>query len=116
MAGPSGSGKTTVLSLRGGLTRPCRGKVWIAGREISELPDRELAKVRLSRIGFVFQSYNLLPVLTAEENAEFTMLQGVPARERRERVRRLFAEIGLEGLEVGSQKNAGTHKASPGSR
>ena len=100
MAGPSGSGKTTVLNLLGGLTRPSRGKVWIDGREISELPDRELAKVRLSRIGFVFQSYNLLPVLTAEENAEFTMLlQGVPARERRERVRRLFAEIGLEGLE-----------------
>ena len=100
MAGPSGSGKTTVLNLLGGLTRPSRGKVWIDGREISELPDRELAKVRLSRIGFVFQSYNLLPVLTAEENAEFTMLlQGVPAGERRERVRRLFAEIGLEGLE-----------------
>ena len=100
MAGPSGSGKTTVLNLLGGLTRPSKGKVWIAGREISELPDRELAKVRLSRIGFVFQSYNLLPVLTAAENAEFTMLlQGVPARERRERVRRLFAEVGLEGLE-----------------
>ena len=100
MAGPSGSGKTTVLNLLGGLTRPSRGKVWIAGREITELPDRELAKVRLSRIGFVFQSYNLLPVLTASENAEFTMLlQGVPARERRERVRRLFAEVGLEGLE-----------------
>ena len=96
---PSGSGKTTILNLLGGLTRPSRGKVWIAGREISELPDKELAKVRLSRIGFVVQSYNLLPVLTAEENAEFTMLQGVPARERRERVRRLFAEIGLEGLE-----------------
>ena len=100
MAGPSGSGKTTVLNLLGGLTRPSRGRVWIAGREISELPDGELAKVRLSRIGFVFQSYNLLPVLTAAENAEFTMLlQGVPARERRERVRRLFAEIGLGGLE-----------------
>ena len=100
MAGPSGSGKTTVLNLLGGLTRPSRGKVWIDGREISDLPDKELAKVRLSRIGFVFQSYNLLPVLTAEENAEFTMLlQGVPARNRRERVRRLFAEIGLEGLE-----------------
>ncbi len=100
MAGPSGSGKTTVLNLLGGLTRPSKGKVWIGGREISGLPDRELAKVRLSRIGFVFQSYNLLPVLTAAENAEFTMLlQGVPARERRERVRRLFAEVGLEGLE-----------------
>ncbi len=100
MAGPSGSGKTTVLNLLGGLTRPSRGKVWIAGREISELPDRELANVRLSQIGFVFQSYNLLPVLTAAENAEFTMLlQGVPARERRDRVRRLFGEIGLGGLE-----------------
>ncbi len=100
MAGPSGSGKTTVLNLLGGLTRPTRGTVWIEGREISELPDKELANVRLSRIGFVFQSYNLLPVLTAAENAEFTMLlQGVPPRERRERVRRLFAEIGLEGLE-----------------
>ena len=65
MAGPSGSGKTTVLNLLGGLARPSRGKVWIAGREISDLPDKELAKVRLSRIGFVFQSYNLLPVLTA---------------------------------------------------
>jgi len=100
MAGPSGSGKTTVLNLLGGLTRPSRGKVWIEGREISALPDRALAKVRLSRIGFVFQSYNLLPVLTALENAEFTLLlQGVPVAERRRRVRRLFREIGLEGLE-----------------
>ena len=56
-----------MLKLLGGLTRPLRGKVWIVGREISALPDRELAKVRLSRIGFGFQSYNLLPVLTAEE-------------------------------------------------
>lgn len=100
MAGPSGSGKTTVLNLLGGLTRPSRGKVWIEGREISALPDKALAQVRLSRIGFVFQSYNLLPVLTARENAEFTLLlQGVPVAERRRRVRRLFREIGLEGLE-----------------
>ena len=100
MAGPSGSGKTTVLNLLGGLTRPSRGKVWIEGREISALPDKALAQVRLSRIGFVFQSYNLLPVLTALENAEFTLLlQGVPVTERRRRVRRLFREIGLEGLE-----------------
>ncbi|MCY3679640.1 MAG: ABC transporter ATP-binding protein [Gemmatimonadetes bacterium] len=100
MAGPSGSGKTTVLNLLGGLTRPSRGKVWIEGREISALPDKALAKVRLSRIGFVFQSYNLLPVLTALENAEFTLLlQGMPVAERRRRVRRLFREIGLEGLE-----------------
>jgi len=57
----------------GGLARPSRRKVWIAGREISELPDRELANVRLSRIGFTFQSYNLHPVPTTEEDAEFTM-------------------------------------------
>ena len=100
MAGPSGSGKTTVLNLLGGLTRPTRGKVWVEGREISALPDRELAALRLARIGFVFQSYNLLPVLSALENAEFTLLlRGVPPRERHERVRRLFTEIGLTGLE-----------------
>ena len=100
MAGPSGSGKTTVLNLLGGLTSPTEGQVWIDGTEITALSDRELARVRLNRIGFVFQSYNLLPVLTALENAEFTLLlQGVPARERRERVRKLFREIGLEGME-----------------
>ncbi len=100
MAGPSGSGKTTVLNLLGGLTRATRGRTWIEDREITELSDRELARVRMHRIGFVFQSYNLLPVLTARENAEFTLLlQGVPAAERRQRVRELFAEIGMEGME-----------------
>ncbi|MXX54629.1 MAG: ABC transporter ATP-binding protein [Gemmatimonadetes bacterium] len=100
MAGPSGSGKTTMLNLVGGLTRPTRGEVWIEGEEISALSDRRLADLRMQRIGFVFQSYNLLPVLSALENAEFTLLlQGVPAGERRERVRELFREIGLEGLE-----------------
>lgn len=100
MAGPSGSGKTTVLNMLGGLTRPTRGKVWVDGLELSALPDRKLATVRREHIGFVFQSYNLLPMLTALENAEFTLLlQGVPARERRERVLRLFREIGLEGME-----------------
>ena len=100
MAGPSGSGKTTMLNLVGGLTRPTRGKVWIEGEEISALSDRRLADLRMHRIGFVFQSYNLLPVLSALENAEFTLLlQGVPAAERRGRVRELFREIGLEGLE-----------------
>ena len=100
MAGPSGSGKTTVLNLLGGLTRPTRGKVRVGGLELSALPDRELAAVRRDHIGFVFQSYNLLPMLSALENAEFTLLlQGVPARERRERVLGLFREIGLEGME-----------------
>ncbi len=100
MAGPSGSGKTTLLNLLGGLTRATRGTIEIAGHELSALGDRDLATLRLERIGFVFQAYNLLPVLTALENAEFTLLlRGVPAAERRERVEALFREIGLEGLE-----------------
>ena len=74
MAGPSGSGKTTMLNLIGGLTRPSRGGIWIGDREITEMSDKALAQLRLERIGFVFQSYNLLPVLTALENAEFTLL------------------------------------------
>jgi putative ABC transport system ATP-binding protein len=100
MAGPSGSGKTTVLNLMGGLTRPTRGKVWVGGEELSALKGRKLAALRLERIGFVFQAYNLLPVLTALENAEFTLLlRGIPAEERHRRVHELFQEIGLEGLE-----------------
>ncbi len=99
MAGPSGSGKTTVLNLMGALTRPTRGRVWVGGEELTALGDRDLAHLRLERIGFVFQAYNLLPVLTALENAEFTLLlRGVPAEERHRRVRSLFAEIGMEGL------------------
>mgnify|MGYP001369072611 CR=1 FL=1 len=100
MAGPSGSGKTTLLNLLGGLTRATSGGIDIAGQELSTLSDRALATLRLERIGFVFQAYNLLPVLTALENAEFTLLlRGVPAEERRRRVEALFKEIGLEGLE-----------------
>lgn len=100
MAGPSGSGKTTVLNLLGGLTQPTRGRIWIGGQETTAMSARALARLRLEHIGFVFQAYNLLPVLTALENAEFTLLlRGVPARERHERVRHLFAEMGLEGLE-----------------
>jgi putative ABC transport system ATP-binding protein len=100
MAGPSGSGKTTLLNLLGGLTRPTRGEVWIAGAEIGALPDKELARIRLEHIGFVFQAFNLLPVLSALENAEFPLLlRGVEAGERHSRVRELFDEMGLEGLE-----------------
>ncbi len=100
LAGPSGSGKTTLLNLVGGLTRPTDGEVWVAGREIGQLADRELAELRLERIGFVFQAYNLLPVLTALENAEFTLLlRGVPTGERRRRVTELFERIGIAGLE-----------------
>ncbi len=100
LAGPSGSGKTTLLNLIGGLTRPTDGQIWVDGREIGSLPDRELAEIRLERVGFVFQAYNLLPVLTALENAEFTLLlRGVPSAERRIRVEKLFERIGIAGLE-----------------
>ncbi|MFQ5536382.1 MAG: ABC transporter ATP-binding protein [Gemmatimonadota bacterium] len=100
MAGPSGSGKTTLLNLLGGLTRPTRGGVWVTDRDLTAMSSRALARMRLNHIGFVFQAYNLLPVLSALENAEFTMLlRGVPAAERRSRVLELFREIGLEGLE-----------------
>lgn len=100
LAGPSGSGKTTLLNLIGGLTRPTQGRVWVAGREVSRMSNQELARLRLEEVGFVFQAYNLLPVLTALENAEFPMLlQGVDAEERQARVRGLFARTGMEGLE-----------------
>jgi len=99
-AGPSGSGKTTLLNIIGGLDRADSGEVWVAEHDLQLLSLSELARLRLSRIGFVFQTYNLLPVLTALENAEFTLLlQGVPASQRRERVEKLFLEIGLDGLE-----------------
>ncbi|PLX86491.1 MAG: macrolide ABC transporter ATP-binding protein [Desulfuromonas sp.] len=100
LAGPSGSGKTTVLNLIGCLDQPTSGTVTIEGRDMSRHPVRALADFRLSSIGFIFQSYNLIPVLTAEENAEFTLLlQGVPRPERRRRVRALFEELGIGGLE-----------------
>jgi putative ABC transport system ATP-binding protein len=99
-AGPSGSGKTTLLNIIGGLDRADTGETWVAGQNLQLLSSGELAQLRLRRIGFVFQTYNLMPVLTAFENAEFTlMLQGVPVRERREKVEKLFSEIGLAGLE-----------------
>ena len=99
-AGPSGSGKTTLLNIIGGLDRADTGEIWVAGQNLQVLSAGELAHLRLQRIGFVFQTYNLLPVLTALENAEFTLLlQGMPARKRREKVEKLFSEIGLAGLE-----------------
>jgi len=99
-AGPSGSGKTTLLNIIGGLDRADTGEIWVAGQNLQKLSPGEMARMRLQRIGFVFQTYNLLPVLTALENAEFTLLlQGMPARKRRARVEKLFSEIGLAGLE-----------------
>jgi len=100
LAGPSGSGKTTLLNLFGGLTYPTRGSVWIDGQDLTRMRARELARLRLERVGFVFQDYNLLPVLTAGENAEFTLLlRGMPRADRARRVRDLFKAVGLEGLE-----------------
>jgi putative ABC transport system ATP-binding protein len=100
IAGPSGSGKTTLLNIIGGLDRADAGEVLVEGKNIQLLSSGELARLRLQRLGFVFQAYNLLPVLTAMENAEFTLLlQGVPVEQRKERVRKLFSEIGLAGLE-----------------
>jgi putative ABC transport system ATP-binding protein len=100
IAGPSGSGKTTLLNIIGGLDRADAGEVLVEGRNLQLLSTGELARLRLQRLGFVFQAYNLLPVLTALENAEFTLLlQGVQVKQRKERVQKLFAEIGLAGLE-----------------
>jgi putative ABC transport system ATP-binding protein len=100
LAGPSGSGKTTLLNLIGGLTRPTRGTIHVAGEEITAMSEKRLARLRLERLGFVFQAYNLLPVLTALENAEFTLLlRGVDEAERRSRVTELFSRIGIDGLE-----------------
>jgi len=100
IAGPSGSGKTTLLNIIGGLDRADAGEVRVAGQNLHALPRGQLARLRLQHIGFVFQAYNLIPVLTAGENAEFTLLlQGVPESQRRERLSKLFVEMGLAGLE-----------------
>lgn len=100
LAGPSGSGKTTALNLIGGLDRPSAGEVIVNGSNIGTAGSRQLADFRLQNIGFIFQSYNLIPVLTAAENAEFTlMLQKVPKQQRRARVLKLFADLGIDGLE-----------------
>jgi putative ABC transport system ATP-binding protein len=98
--GPSGSGKTTALNLIGALDTPTSGRVRLEGRELATMSRKALSRLRRDRIGFVFQSYNLIPVLTAFENAEAVVaLQGVPNAERQERVMRLLAEVGLEGME-----------------
>ena len=98
--GPSGSGKTTALNLIGALDEPTSGSVKLEGRELGDCSRKELSQLRRDRIGFVFQAYNLIPVLTAYENAESVMaLQGVPEAERRERVMALLKSVGLEGME-----------------
>ena len=100
LAGPSGSGKSTLLNIIGGLDRPTAGNILFEERDITRMSGSDLSRLRKERIGFIFQAYNLIPVLTAFENAEYVLvLQGVPAPERRARISALFTEVGLEGLE-----------------
>lgn len=97
IVGPSGSGKSTLLNIIGGLDTSDTGKVEIGGTDISALKENELIDFRLQNIGFVFQSYNLIPVLTAKENVEFIMLlQHKPKQERQQRVEELLEEVGLK--------------------
>jgi len=99
LAGPSGSGKTTLLNLIGGLDQPSAGTIHLAGNRIDSLTPGELADLRLRQVGFVFQSYNLIPVLTARENVELVMeLQGVAANARSTLSAQLLDQIGLAGL------------------
>jgi len=100
LSAPSGGGKTTLLNAIGGLDKPDSGEVWVAGQRIDTLSKGDLAQLRLKQIGFVFQAYNLIPVLSARENVEFVMqVQGVPADKRREQSLAILAEVGLSGLE-----------------
>lgn len=100
LVGPSGSGKSTLLNLIGGLDTPTSGRIWIGDQEIGSLSKVQLSDVRLRKIGFVFQDYNLIPVLSALENVEYVMLlQGVPEAQRRSRSLAMLAELGLGGLE-----------------
>jgi putative ABC transport system ATP-binding protein len=99
LSAPSGGGKTTLLNSIGCLDTPDSGEIWLAGDRVDDLGKGELARLRLERIGFVFQAYNLIPVLTARENVEFVMeVQGVPAEERRRRSLEILEEVGLDGL------------------
>ncbi len=100
IAGPSGSGKTTLLNLLGALDVPTSGKIRLDGDELSELSPAALSELRLRKLGFVFQAYNLIPVLSARENVEFVMeLQGTDARTRADRASEVLDRVGLAGLE-----------------
>ncbi len=99
IAGPSGSGKTTLLNVISGIEKVDGGKVIFDGIPINGMDENALSDLRLHRIGFVFQAYNLIPTLTARENVEFILfLRGVGEKERRERVEKVFRELGIENL------------------
>jgi putative ABC transport system ATP-binding protein len=98
LAGPSGSGKTTLLNLIGGLDKPDSGTIQVDGQAYEQLSGSQMADLRLHHIGFIFQAYNLIPVLSALENVEYVMLlQGKPAGERRQRAREILDIVGLDG-------------------
>jgi putative ABC transport system ATP-binding protein len=100
LCGPSGSGKTSILNLIGGLDKPSLGDVWLEGVNLANETNSQLAEIRKNRIGFVFQAYNLIPVMTAYENAAFVLdLQGIKEKEIHQRVMQTLAEVGLVGLE-----------------
>jgi putative ABC transport system ATP-binding protein len=97
IVGPSGSGKTTFLNVISGLDSATEGKVWLKGKLLTDMKGKELSDFRRDHIGFIFQSYNLIPVLTVEENVEYIMLlQGVDKAERHRRVLEILKEVGLE--------------------
>lgn len=100
IVGPSGSGKTTFLNIISGLDAPTEGKVWLSGKVLSEMGGNELSDFRRDNIGFIFQAYNLIPVLTVEENVEYIMLlAGVPKTERHDRVVAMLETVGLKDVE-----------------
>lgn len=97
VVGPSGSGKSTLLNLIGGLDAPTEGKIFIDGEEISEMKEKELSELRRVKIGFIFQTFNLFPVLTAYENVEFPLLlQKIPKHERHQKIVKIISLVGLE--------------------
>ena len=99
IAGPSGSGKTTLLNMIGALDKPTKGNIYFEGEDITQKSKNELSSFRLHKLGFIFQAYNLIPVLTALENIEFSMmLLGVPEKEREEKALKLMDELGIKDL------------------
>lgn len=100
LSGSSGSGKTTLLNMIGGLDVATAGEITVAGKRLDKMPMSELADLRLQHIGFVFQAYNLIPVLSARENVEFVMqLQGIEADQRRVNAMEILQQVGLAGME-----------------
>ncbi len=100
IVGPSGSGKTTFLNLISGLDTPTEGKIWLNDKRITEMNEKELSDFRRDHIGFIFQAYNLIPVLTVKENIEYIMLlQGINKEDRYNNVMDILKDIGMEGFE-----------------